>query len=164
MRTREAFYGLIAELEGDFRELTRLQELNRRAWIRIEGGALDPLDWGALGFTLHSLYGVYENYFLRISKFFENNLPRETWHKALVDKMALEIPPIRPALWEDPKITRAALELLKFRHRFRNLYGEDLDPLKSREIQLAAEFLFEAYPEVHRNFTNKLKALAEGLE
>jgi hypothetical protein len=28
--------------------------------------------------------------------------------------------------------------LLKFRHRMRNLYGEDLDPAKTLEAQVAA--------------------------
>ena len=88
MRTNAAFYSLIAELKADVVELRRLQELNLRAWSRIEQGATDVLDWGALGFTLHSLYGVLENYFLRISKFFENNLPPHRWHKVLVEKMA----------------------------------------------------------------------------
>ena len=39
---------------------------NRRALERIEHGAVDVLDWGALGFTIHTLYGVFENYMLKI--------------------------------------------------------------------------------------------------
>ncbi len=58
----------------------------------------DDLDWAALGYTLHVLYTSMENYFLRISKFFENDLPRDARHKELLERMELEIPGIRPAL------------------------------------------------------------------
>jgi hypothetical protein len=119
-----------------------------RAWDRIEKGADDPIDWGALGFTIHSAYGILENYFLRVSKLFENDLPSDRWHRAPVEKMALEIPGIRPALLSRESSTRCARELLKFRHRFRNLYGEALDPEKMGEIQGILE---------------KLCSMAEGL-
>ena len=163
MRTSAAFYSLIAELNADEAELRRLHQQNLRAWRRIESGANDVLDWGALGFTLHTLYGVLENYFLRISKFFENNLPPERWHKVLVEKMALELPPIRPALLTEASMKSAALEWLKFRHRIRNLYGEDLDPAKTAEVQRFANDFLDNFPEAHRAFVAKLTAVAEKL-
>jgi len=101
MRTRESFLALHEELEGDVAGMERVLERNRQAWERIEAGAVSPIDWGALGFTLHNLYGFLENYFLRVSKFFENNLDAERRHKSLVGKMALEIPGVRPALLAD---------------------------------------------------------------
>jgi hypothetical protein len=163
MRTSDSFLALAEELEGDARELERLLGHNRRAWERIAGGATDPIDWGALGFTLHSAYGIVENYFLRVSKFFENNLDADRWHKALVEKMGLEIPGLRPALLSDEKAKRQAMELLKFRHRFRNLYGEDLDPEKTAEIQRIAQEFFPAFAMLHAGFVAKLRALAREL-
>lgn len=163
MRTYESFMTLIAELEGDLHELERIGNINRRAWGRIRAGADDSLDWGALGFTLHTLYGVMENYFLRISKFFENNLPSEHWHKALVEKMALTIPEIRPAFFANTEDSRRVMELLKFRHRFRNLYGEDLDPVKTADIQKIAEKVLEDFPRAHETFVGKLRAIAEAI-
>jgi hypothetical protein len=138
MRTRESFLALIAELEGGYRELGRVVAQNHRAWERIQDGASDPIDWGALGFTLHSAYGILKNYFLRVSKFFENDLPPDRWHKSLVEKMALEIADVRPALLVDETSKHRAVEMLRFRHRFRNLYGEDLDPKKTAEVQKTA--------------------------
>lgn len=164
MKTRDSFLALIAELEGDRRELERARELNRRAWGRIEGGSNDELDWGALGFTLHSMYGILENYFLRISKFFENSLPGERWHKALVEKMGLEIPGLRPALFGAERTKRLALELLKFRHRFRNLYGEELDPGKTADVQAMAVELTELFAEDHQILIGKLRSIAGGLD
>lgn len=163
MRTYETFLTLIAELEGDFLELKRIGELNRRAWLRIENGADDPLDWGALGYTLHTLYGVLENYFLRISKCFENNLPADRWHKVLVEKMSLEIPGLRPSFFKERSSKLRVLELLKFRYRFRNLYGEDLDPGRTKEIQKIAEEFFLEFPVLHGSFIEKVKAIAEAV-
>jgi hypothetical protein len=164
MRTRESFLTLIAELEGDYRELGRVMSQNTRAWERIQAGSSDPLDWGALGFTLHSAYGILENYFQRVSKFFENSLPPHGWHKALVEKMALEIPGVRPALLTEESLKRAALELLNFRHRFRNLYGEDLDPEKTAEVHRVANNFADSFSDSHSIFVTKLRAIAEELK
>ncbi len=161
MRRYESFLALVAELDGDETEICRVRQNNLRAWQRLEAGASDSLDWGALGFTLHSLYGISENYFLRISKFFENNLPQDRWHKALVEKMALDIPGIRPPLFCTSQNTRDALELLKFRHRIRNLYGEDLDPGKTAEIQTIADRFYSSFPAIHSNFREKIIAIAK---
>lgn len=163
MRTFEGFLTLVAELDGDVAEIERVRGLNARAWDRIRSGADDPIDWGALGFTIHTLYGVAENYFLRVSKFFENGLPPERWHRAILEKMALDIPGLRPALFTAPAQLGDAVEIMKFRHRMRNLYGEDLDPGKTGDIQVLASRFFDAFPEMHRNFRDRLLAVAEAL-
>jgi len=163
MKTRESFLALIAELEGGYREYLRLMDQNGRAWKRIQEGANDPIDWGALAFTLHSAYGVLENYFLRISRFFENDLPPDRWHKSLVEHMALDIPGLRPAFLADGSSKRLALDLLKFRHRVRNLYGEDLDPRKTSDVQESAREFSRRFEAQHAEFLAKLRALAEGL-
>ena len=163
MRTYESFLTLIAELDGAEREIRRVLDQNRKAWGRIQAGADDPIDWGALGFTIHTLYGIAENYFLRVSKFFENGLASEKWHKELVEKMALDIPALRPPLFTESEQTKDALELLKFRHRLRNLYGEDLDPAKTRRVQAAAERFFGGFSAMHRSFRDRLAAVAEAL-
>jgi len=163
MRTYGSFMALCAELDGDLAQLRRVSAVNERAWTRIERGADDQVDWGAAGFTLHTLYGVMEGYFLRVSKFFENNLPPQGWHKALLEKMRLDIPGLRPPVFRTDEEFRLALELLKFRHRIRNLYGEDLDPRKTREIQFAAIRLLDLFPSIHAEFRGKLVAIAERL-
>lgn len=163
MTTKAAVLALVQELEGDARELARVARLNARAWERIQTGAGDPLDWGALGFTLHLAYGILENYFLRVCKFFENDLPSDRWHRALVERMALDIPAVRPPLLTDPGDKCAALELLGFRHRFRNLYGEDLDPGKTAAIQRTAAAFWDRFAQAHRVYAAKLTAIAEAL-
>ena len=163
MRTYESFLTLIQELEGNAAELERLLSRNRTAWKRLKHGADDPVDWGALGFTIQTLYGVLENYFLRVSKFFENNLPADRWHQALVDKMGLEIPGVRPALFTDDNHTRMVREIVRFRHRLRNLYGEDLDPHKTKEVQEIVAQFFGEFPAIHGRFVGKLREIADAL-
>lgn len=164
MRTREGVKTLIQELEGDLEELGRVGELNARARRRIDQGATDILDYAALAYTIHNAYCVLENYFLRISKFFENSLPSDTWHKSLLDRMTLEIPEVRPALITEKELKRHLLELLKFRHKFRNLYGEDLDPKSTMETQEVLENVLAEFPDrAHRPFKQQLEAIAEAL-
>lgn len=163
MRTREGMYTLIAELEGDVGELDRAGQLNERAWHRIQNGAQDVLDYAALGFTMHSIYGVMENYFLRISKFFENNLPSDAWHKTLVERMSLDIPNVRPALFTARQDQEDVYALLRFRHRFRNLYGEDLNPELVSRLQTRLQGLLQRFPEIHAKFRSNLTAVAEEL-
>ena len=106
---------------------------------------------------------MLENYFLRVSKFFENDLPPERWHRALVEKMSLEIPSVRPALLTGASCRTQALELQKFRHRFRNLYGEELDPQKTSAAQRNAEDFSASFPALHEEFCAKLRAIAEAM-
>jgi hypothetical protein len=46
--------------------------MNARAAERIREGSTDTLDYSALGYTIHNIYGLIENACLRIAKFFEN--------------------------------------------------------------------------------------------
>ena len=160
MRTYEAFLTLIEELHGDMTEIERLRAHNTRAWDRIESGANDILDYGALAYTIHTIYGVLENYFLRISKFFENSLPRESWHKTLIERMALNIPGVRPAFIADKSVRNGILELLRFRHRFRNLYGEDLKRDKTAEVQKQLVEVLNVFSKLHHDYCQKLKKIA----
>lgn len=163
MRTFESMQALIQELEGDATELDRLLSRNTTAWERIERGADHPVDWGALGFTIQTLYSVLENYFLRISRYFENDLPADRWHMALVERMELEIPGVRPAVLQSPEQTKQVREILRFRHRLRNLYGEDLDPQKTADVQRTVEEFFADFPSLHAAFVEKLRRIADVL-
>jgi len=163
MRTYASLQALIQELETDAREIARVRSRNETAWGRILAGADDPVDWGALGFTIQTLYGVLENYFLRISEYFENNLPSDRWHMGLVEKMRLEIPNVRPAFLETDEQLREVREILRFQHRLRHLYGEDLDPDKTREIQAVVDSFFSAFPRLHERFTARLRSIADAL-
>jgi hypothetical protein len=164
MHTREGLLTLVAKLDGNLRELNCLEMLNQHAWDRFAVGTDDARDLAALAFTIYSIYGVLENSFLRISKLFENNLPPGSWHTALIERMALEIPGLRPALLTDRSDRNRMMELLKFRLRFGDLYGEDLDVDKTVAIQQTARAVVERFPAMYAVFRGKLLEIADKLD
>jgi hypothetical protein len=135
MRTYASMQTLVQELETDAAEIERVLERNRTAYARIQHGADDPVDWGALGFTIQTL----------------------------VERMKLEIPGVRPAFLQSSDQERQAREMLRFRHRLRHLYGEDLDPAKTTAVQTTVQAFFERFPSLHTAFTGKLRSIADAL-
>lgn len=162
-RSREDFERLIAELQSDIRDLRIVFRENVRAWQRIEAGADDRLDWAALGYTIHNVYGVIENYCLRVGKFFENGLDGHAWHKELLHRMTLAIGTLRPALLTDDAY-HLVDELRSFRHLFRNLYARALDPERTRLVQRSVEPAVRAFEDAHRTFAEKLERIAGAID
>lgn len=162
-RSRNDFYRLSAELQADLNDLQTVAAENTRAWERIGLGADDPLDWAALGYTIHNVYGVMENYCLRVAKFFENGLEGTSWHKELMHRMTISIDTLRPALF-DQKTYLLVDELRSFRHLFRNLYARPLDPERTRLVQRKVAPAVQAFVDSHQQFTRKLEVIAAGLD
>jgi hypothetical protein len=85
----------------------------------------------SLGYSLHNIYNALENCFVQISLSFENHVRDHTrWHRELLEKMFLDIKPLRPAVL--PGQLRSLLgDLLGFRHLFRHAYEFKLDQTKT---------------------------------
>jgi len=164
VRTRDAFQPLILSLEGDWAELSEVPMGNARALDRMKAGADDVLDLAAWGYTLHGAYNVLENYFLRISKFFENHLPADAWHQELLERMKLNLAPLRPALIEEGGLYDALQELRGFRHVFRHHYGVKLKKAKLSIVQTAFDEVMLGFPRTHERFVVRLRAVSEALE
>jgi hypothetical protein len=164
----EAFAIFIQELETAMEHIRGQYDRNRKMTSRIhnqleEDQSVDEFEWSALGYTIHNIYNAIENYFLRVSKFFENSLPENGWHKNLIDRMSFSIENVRPALLT--KHSRQIFhELRSFRHVFRNLYDTQLDgrrvDLVNQTIPEAVEIIIES----HRTFTGKLDQIRSGLQ
>ena len=75
---------------------------------------------------LENYYTCVETMFFRISQFFENSLCTERWHADLLDKMALSINGIRPAVIRDETYSHLR-ELMRFRHFKRYYFELDYD-------------------------------------
>ncbi len=151
---------LIAELQGDAEILGNLVETNLKADHRIRYGATDELDWAALGYTIHNIYNALESYFLRVSRFFENDLPPSAWHRELVERMTIEIEGLRPRLL-DRALAQHIHELRAFRHVFRNIYGTRLDPQRIRIVQDRVPSTLSAFHAAHDRFITELRAVEE---
>lgn len=164
MKTKEEFLTLIASLEGDLELLEELIDDNTQALQRLANGADQSLDLSAWGYTLHGAYNIYENYFLRISKFFENHLPGDSWHQELLNRMRLNLAPLRPALVEAEELFYALDELRGFRHVFRHNYGTRLKKEKLVFVQKAFECVLAQFPKAHGRFVSQITTVAESLE
>jgi len=150
------------ELGADVELLDELEEKNRQAVARVSAGAEDELDYAALGYTIHNLYCLFENYFLRIAKFFENSLDAAAWHRDLVDRMVLEIENLRPALL-DRQLARGMHELRSFRHKFRNIYDGGLDAEKLALLQKRLPAWLAGFRTAHERFCSKLRTIRDNL-
>lgn len=155
---------LRSELRQDLDFIHRNYRKNREMTHRIEAGrSEDEYEYAALGYTLHNLYNALESYFLRIAKFFENNLDESGWHRSLVERMTLDIEGVRPALF-DYEFSLKVDELMRFRHLFRNLYKTPLEPEKVLFANRKAESLPEEFDRYHERFDQFLRRLKEDLE
>ena len=68
-RDRGSYLVLFSELQGDIDLLAELYEKNRLVTAKIKKPDADEFDWAALGYTIHNIYNLIENYFLRVAKF-----------------------------------------------------------------------------------------------
>ncbi len=163
MKRKADLWRLLAELQGDVGLLDELRKQNRRAENRVVGGSPEDLDWAALGYTIHNIYSLVENYFLRVAGFFENTPEAPSWHRDLVLRMTLEIEEVRPALL-DRDLAERIDELRAFRHVFRNIYQTRLDPERVMLVQRRLASTLDAFVAAHRAFEGKLRAIAAGLK
>ncbi len=103
----------------------------------------EQTDIPLLGHTSRSavlLAGLMENYytcaetvFVRISRFFENNLHPNRWHKDLLERMTLDLETIRPRVLSEETF-RDLQELMRFRHFKRYYFGTDYDWERLNEL------------------------------
>ena len=80
------------------------------------------------------------------------------WHKALLERMTLNIEGVRPALL-DLVLSLRIEELMKFRHVFRNIYKSPLVPAKVEFANQAARGLVPDFKPYHRRFLDFLQTL-----
>lgn len=86
--------------------------------------------------AMHHFYGAAESVFERVGRAFEGLPDRsDHWHRDLLERMALAIDGVRPAVVRS-ETARALAPVLGFRHFFRHAYAVPFDP---RRLQLAAE-------------------------
>lgn len=114
---------LAAELRQELENLDRLAE---------ELGPLLPSDpqtkppapsVRAIGSIIHDFYNGVEKVFRRVAQEIDEEVPKgESWHLDLLQRMAIEVPEVRPALISR-ELAETLSEYLRFRHLFRNVYS-----------------------------------------
>ncbi|MGA1791494.1 MAG: hypothetical protein ACMUIM_08405 [bacterium] len=162
-KTKISFLRLVSELENDIAILDELMGKYNQVNHKIRHIDPDEFDWASLGYTIHNIYNLLENYFLRVSKFFENDLDHVFWHKELINRMTLEIKDIRPRLF-DRKIAYKINELRAFRHIFRYIYQSELDVIKLQDLNKKVPEMIEEFKQCHRLFIMNLHKIASAID
>ena len=126
----------IAELENIHREILEAEADDLEKLGRTNRAALL-----AAG-LIENYYTCLETAFVRISQHFENNLPPDKWHKALLEKMQLNIEGVRAPAVSRENLPRLA-EILRFRHFKRYYFQIEYD---WRKMDYLLALLKEAHP------------------
>ena len=160
MPSRSELLSLIGELELDKELVEQLVARHGSSLERLRASAREEYDYAAVGYSLHNIYSVIESYALRIAKAFENHLDDQGWHRSLIQRMAVEVPEIRPQIW--PRELAAHVdELRRFRHAFRHAYDSGLDPQKLMTANEHVRPAIEGFLESHTRLVATLHRLAE---
>lgn len=110
-------------------------------------------------YHLHSLYSAFENIFQNVAATFENSVDdMGRWHAQLVERMKLDMMPIRPALLNEQSFD-AIDELRRFRHMFRHAYSINLDADRLDLVVRKALLLKDLYNGQIREFLDFVDSL-----
>lgn len=161
-KDRINFLRLISELDSDIEILDELMKKYNLVNNKIKHIKPDEFDWASLGYTIHNIYNLLENYFLRISKFFGNDLDKTSWHKELVNRMSVEIRDVRPKLF-DRDLAYKINELRAFRHVFRYMYQSELDIAKVQALNKKVPQIIQEFKQFHKVFIENLQKIASNL-
>lgn len=110
---------------------------------------------------LHDFYSGIEKIFVNIAREIDQTVPKsEGWHRQLLEQMTLDIPVKRPAVI-DPELAAQIQQYLSFRHRFRNLYGYELEWGKMEELINNMESTLKRLKDSMERFLEVLAQIAE---
>ena len=128
--------GLIA-LREELREDCRIfGETASEAAAHLEQGTHGKLQ--ATAFELARAYNIIEQMGVRVARSFENNLPKDGgWHEALLRRMTLHVPGVRPALF-GADLRSELDELRRFRHLVNHAYDVKLREDRMSELATIA--------------------------
>ena len=138
----ESLARLAERIRDECVELERLVERAHEGWQRAQRQK-DDLYVDSVALNLHSFYSGIERVFFLIATTVDGRVPEGAdWHQTLLDQMAIELAPHRPAVISEE--TRDALDEYRgFRHIVRNIYAFHFDSSKVQAIvrRLPATFV-----------------------
>lgn len=106
-----------------------------------------PAGLEACAHQLCRLYNAFEQMGLRISKAFENHIDDGAgWHSTVLNRMALDIPGVRPAIIP-PHLKPPLAELKGFRHVFVHAYDLVLDGSRIEALLQHAQTVATSLPD-----------------
>ena len=152
----EELLRLARRIRAECDELVRVVDRVQEGWRRSLKSS-DDLYLDSVALNLHGFYAGLERLFEVIAAVVDGDVPRgESWHQALLEQVAAEIPAVRPAVISEE--TRWLLDEYRgFRHVVRNVYTFRFDPEKLQR-------LVDGAPAACRQASEELLAFAGFLE
>ncbi len=151
---------LIKEIENGMMVFKRILDFYKEYLNKIDVTSKKTEDAIVISDVFVNAYTCLETIFLRISRFFENNLDEQCWHQDLLYKMTLSIEGIREKVISDETHT-ILLEFLRFRHFKRYYFEFNYDWDKINFLQNKFELLIPLIQEDISKFINFLRRLAK---
>jgi hypothetical protein len=131
-----------------------IQEAFRKALLRFDRH--EEIAYEGCAHQLCRFYNAFEQMSLRVAKAFENNIDDEQgWHTSLLNRLAIRIEGIRPALIP-PELKLPLQELKAFRHVFVHAYELELDPGKLELLLKYARSVAGRLPMLVEDFIGKV--------
>jgi hypothetical protein len=128
----------------------------QKALARFERA--DEVAYESCAHQLSRLYNSFEQAGLRVAKAFENNIDDEKgWHGALLSRLTIDIPGVRPALVPE-SLKMPLSELRGFRHVFVHAYDLRLDPDKLELLLKYAREVSQEFPTLVEKFIRSVAA------
>ena len=131
-------------------QMIKLEKCRKELDIYLKGKdikkGVDNYDKATIGFYLHNFYNGCENIFTLIARAFENNIEPQVWHRALLERMCLDIEGVRPAVI-DENLCLLLDNFRGFRHVFRHCYSFELDWNRQKVV-------LDQFPETYILFKN----------
>lgn len=139
------------ELRDDYRVLNLAAARCEKHLRDAHNGRLE-----ATAFELARCYNIIEQAALRVARAFENHFEKDGgWHEALLRRLTLEIPGIRPALL--PVELRPALDdLRRFRHLIHHAYELELREDRIQELATAVQTVARATGQAWEDFIREV--------
>ena len=158
--TGKGILTFIAKIEDELTELDQLKDRIQIVWEKYKTNA-DEFYLDSVALNLHGLYSGFEKIFLEVAKEIDENIPDgSSWHKELLDQMALKIKNLRPAVIS--KESRDILdEYRAFRHVVRNVYA---NKYSAKKISILLDDFSEEYLRVKNEIQDFLKFLEADID
>ncbi len=147
----QKIHRVVSEIEEELGNIERLlSELNEHQ----KDEPRNSFYLRAVGSISHDFYCGVERIFERIAEELNGGIPEgENWHIQLLKDMTLQIEEVRPAVISKELVAELK-GYLEFRHRFRNIYGFELEWDKMKGLK-------ESMPEVAERFKKEIKEFIE---
>ena len=155
----QKIHRVISEMEEELGNIERLlSELNEHQ----KEEPRNSFYLRAVGSIFHDFYCGVERIFERIAEELNGGIPEgDNWHTQLLKDMTLQIAEVRPAVISKELLAKLK-SYLEFRHRFRNIYGFELEWDKMKGLKETMPGVADRFKKEIKEFIEFMKKLTEG--